>query len=107
MQEVTDVVPVTRQVNLLTSGNVIEQAVISANEPLKKEFMERIEKLSNEIASIKQQDEGNDFKNDIAELQNEVRSIKLLALDYEAQLNRLSCRYNCRKRINHKGVSKT
>ena len=32
VQEVTDVVPVTRQVNLLTLGDVIEQVVLSANE---------------------------------------------------------------------------
>jgi hypothetical protein len=31
-----------------------------------------------------------DLKNDIAELQNEVRSIKLLTLDYNAQLKKLN-----------------
>ena len=80
----------TRQVNLLTLGDVIEQAFLSANEPLKKEFMERINKVSIEIASIKQQNEGEPLKNYIAELQNEVRSIKLLALDYDAQLRKLN-----------------
>jgi CRISPR/Cas system CMR subunit Cmr4 (Cas7 group RAMP superfamily) len=54
VQAVTDVIPVTRQVNLLTLRDVIEQAVLSANESLKKEFMERINKVSIEIASIKQ-----------------------------------------------------
>lgn len=76
MQEVTDVVSVTRQVNLLTLGDVYDQVVLSASEPLKKEFVERINKVSIEIASIKQQ--------------NEVRSIKLLALDYEALLKKLN-----------------
>jgi excisionase family DNA binding protein len=89
-REITDVVPVTRQVNLLTLGDVIEQAVVSANEPLKKEFMERINKVSIEIASIKQLNERNSLKNEIAELQNEVRSVKLLALDYDAQLKKLN-----------------
>lgn len=89
-QEVTDVIPVTRQVNLLTLGDVIEQAVLSANEPLKKEFMERIDKVSIEIASIKQQNDGEALKNDIAELQNEIKTIKLLALDYDVQLKKLS-----------------
>lgn len=76
MQEVTDVVPVTRQVNLLALGDVIEQAIVSANESLKEEFMKRMDKISVEMASIKQQNDGMDLKNDIAELQNEVRSIK-------------------------------
>jgi len=76
VQEVTDVVSVTRQVNLLTLGDVYDQVVLSASEPLKKEFVERINKVSIEIASIKQQ--------------NEVRSIKLLALDYEALLKKLN-----------------
>ena len=52
--------------------------------------MDRIEKVSIEIASIKQQNERVDLKNDIAELQNEVRSVKLLALDYNAQLKKLN-----------------
>jgi excisionase family DNA binding protein len=90
VQEVTDVVPVTRQVNLLTLGDVIEQAVLSANEPLKKEFVDRIEKVSNEIAFIKQQNQGGDFKNNIAELQNEIKTLKFLALDYDAQLKKLN-----------------
>jgi len=90
VQEVTDVVPVTRQVNLLTLGDVIEQAIVSANEPLKTELIERINKVSIEIASIKQQNEGGALKSDIAELQNEIRSIKLLALDYETQLKKLN-----------------
>jgi len=51
--------------------------MVSANESLKEEFMERINKVSIEIASIKQQNEGGALKNDIAELQNEVRSVKL------------------------------
>ena len=89
-QEVTDVVPITRQVNLLTLGDVIEQAIVAANESLKEEFMERIDKVSIEMASIKQQNERGDLKNDIAELQNEVRSVKLLALDYDAQLKKLN-----------------
>ena len=76
VQEVTDVVSVTRQVNLLTLGDVYDQVVLSASEPLKKEFVERINKVSIEIASIKQQ--------------NEVRSIKLLALDYDALLKKLN-----------------
>ena len=76
VQEVTDVVSVKRQVNLLTLGDVYDQVVLSASEPLKKEFVERINKVSIEIASIKQQ--------------NEVRSIKLLALDYEALLKKLN-----------------
>ncbi|MGB8310646.1 MAG: helix-turn-helix domain-containing protein [Halobacteriota archaeon] len=93
-QEVTDVVPITRQVNLLTLGDVIEQAIVTANEPLKKEFMERINKVSIEMASIKQQNESGDLKNDIAELQREVRSVKLLALDYDAQLKKLNAYLN-------------
>jgi len=80
----------TRQVNLLTLGDVIEQAVLSANEPLKKEFVDRIEKVSSEIAFIKQQNQGGDFKNNIAELQNEIKTIKFLALDYDAQLKKLN-----------------
>ena len=52
--------------------------------------MDRIEKVRAEIASIKQQNDGMDLKNDIAELQNEVRSIKLLALDYNTQLKKLN-----------------
>jgi|GEM_PF-2052419 len=89
-QQVTDVVPVTRQVNLLTLGDAIEQAVVSANEPLKKEFIDRIEKVSSEIASIKQRSEDGDLKNDIAVLQNEIKSIKLLTLDYDDQLKKLN-----------------
>jgi len=88
VQEVTDVIPVTQQINLLALGNIIEQAVSLANEPLKKEFMERINEISIEIASIKQH-EGGTLKN-IAELQKEVRSIKLVELDYEAQLKKLN-----------------
>jgi hypothetical protein len=42
VQEVTEVVPITRQVNLLTLGDVIGQAIVAANEPLKEEFMDRI-----------------------------------------------------------------
>ena len=57
---------------------------------MKKEFIDRIEKLSDEITLIKQQNEGGELKNDIAELQNEVRSIKQLALDYDAQLKKLN-----------------
>ncbi len=45
-QEITDVVPVTRQVNLLTLSDVIEQAVVAASESLNKEFMDRIEKYA-------------------------------------------------------------
>jgi len=65
VQEVIDVVPVTRQVNPLTLGDVIEQAVVSANEPLKKESMERINKVNIEIASIKQLNERDSLKNEI------------------------------------------
>ena len=36
VREVTDVVPITRQVNLLTLGDVIEQAIVAANESLKE-----------------------------------------------------------------------
>jgi len=64
-QVITDVVPVTRQVNLLTLGDVIEQAIVSANESLKEEFLDRIEKVPAEIASITQLNEGGDLKNDI------------------------------------------
>ena len=53
-------------------------------------MIERINKVSIEIASIKQQNEGGALKNDIADLQNEIRSIKLVALDYEAQLKKLN-----------------
>ncbi|MGB8312553.1 MAG: hypothetical protein WCE81_11940 [Halobacteriota archaeon] len=90
VQEVTDVVPVTRWVNLLTLGDVIEQAIVAANESLKEGFMKRIDKVSIEMASIKQLNERDSLKNDIAELQNEVRSVKLLALDYDAQLKKLN-----------------
>ena len=90
VQEVTDVVPVTRQVNLLTLGDVIEQAIVSANEPLKTELVERINKVSIEIASIKQLNERDSLKNEITELQNKVRSVKLLALDYDAQLKKFN-----------------
>ena len=51
--------------------------------------MERINKVNIEIASIKQLNERDSLKNEIAELQNEVRSVKLLALDYDAQLKKL------------------
>ena len=37
---------------------------------------------------MKQQNERDSLKNEIAELQNEVRSVKLLALDYDAQLKK-------------------
>jgi excisionase family DNA binding protein len=94
VQEVTNVVPVTRQVNLMALSAVIEQAIATANEPLKKELIDRIEKVSVEIASIKQQNEGMNLKNDITELQNEVRSVKLLALDYNAQLKKLNTYLN-------------
>ncbi len=85
-QEVTSVVPVTRQVNLLALSDAIEQAIVSANEPLKTDFMDRIEKLSIEITSIKQQNDGEDLKSDIAALQNDVKIVKQLAFDYGAQL---------------------
>ena len=49
VQEVTDVVPVTRQVNLLTLGDVIEQAVVATSESLNKEFTNRIEKVRIDI----------------------------------------------------------
>ncbi len=90
VQEVISVVPVTRQVNLVALGDVIEQAIVSANESLKEEFMDRIEKVSIEIASIKQQNEDANLKKDIVELQNEVRSVKVLALDYRDQLKKLN-----------------
>jgi hypothetical protein len=51
--------------------------------------MDRIEKVRVEIASIKQQNESGELKNDIAELQNEVKTIKL-ALDYDVQLKKLN-----------------
>jgi len=89
-QGITDVVPVTRQVNPLTLGDAIEQAIVLANESLKEEFLDRIEKVRTEIASIKQQNDNMGLKNDITELQNEVISIKLLALDYDAQLKKLN-----------------
>lgn len=90
VQEVTDVLPVTRHINLMTLGDVIKQEMIAANESLKKEFVDRIEKVSVEIASMKQQNEGGGLKNDIAKLQSEVQTIKLLALDYDVQLKKLS-----------------
>jgi len=52
--------------------------------------MELIEKISSEIVLIKQQNEGGFLKNDIAELQNEFKTIKLLALDYDTQLKKLN-----------------
>jgi len=55
-----------------------------------QELIDRIGKISIEIASIKQQNQGGDLKNDIAELQNEVKTIKLLALDYDAQLKKIN-----------------
>jgi excisionase family DNA binding protein len=90
VQEVATVIPVTRQVNLLALGDVIEQAIVSANESLKEEFMDRIEKVRNDVASIKQQNKDGDLKKDIAELQNDVRSVKALALDYRDQLKKLN-----------------
>ena len=89
-REITDVVPVTRHVDLLKFGDAIEQAILMANESLNKEFMDRIETLRSDIASIKKLNEHDSLKNDIAELQNEVRSVKLLALDYDAQLKKLN-----------------
>jgi hypothetical protein len=90
VQEVTNVVPVTRQVNLVALGDIIEQAIVSANESLKEEFLDRIEKVRNEIASMKQQNEDEDLKKDVAELQNEVRLVKVLALDYHTELKKLN-----------------
>jgi len=46
VQAVTYVVPVTRQVNLLKLGDIIEHAIVAANESLNKEFMDRIEKYA-------------------------------------------------------------
>jgi ABC-type hemin transport system substrate-binding protein len=66
------------------------RAVVAANESLKKEFMDRIEKARIDIATIKQQNEHDSLKNDIVELQNEVKTIKLLALDYDHQLKKLN-----------------
>jgi len=90
VQAVTDIVPVTRQVNLSTLGEIIEQAIVAANESLKGEFVDRIEKVRSDIAAVNQLNEGVHLENDIADLQNEVKIVKLLALDYDAQLKKLN-----------------
>ena len=90
VQAVTDIVPVTRQVNLSTLGEIIEQAIVAANESLKGEFVDRIEKVCSDIAAVKQLNEAGHLENDIADLQNEVKIVKLLALDYDAQLKKLN-----------------
>jgi len=90
VQAVTDIVPVTRQVNLSTLGEIIEQAIVAANESLKGEFVDRIEKVRSDIAAVNQLNEGGHLENDIADLQNEVKIVKLLALDYDAQLKKLN-----------------
>ena len=96
VREVTDVMPVTRQLNLLTLSDAVEQAIVSANEPFKREILERMDDLQSQITALTKHAAEEELnyvslvEKEIAALRNDVNSIKQLELDYQAQSKRLS-----------------
>lgn len=89
IREVTDVLPVTRQINLPTFAEALEQAITAANEPFRKEVLNRMEDVRRELTALKERNANEELKKDISGLRDEIESIKQLTLNYQSQLERL------------------
>ncbi len=89
IREVTDVLPVTRQISLPTFTETLEKAIVAANEPLRREVLNRVEDVRRELTALKERDASEELKKDIAALHGEIASIKQLTLDFQSQLETL------------------
>ena len=89
IREVTDVLPVTRQISLPTFAETHEQAITATNEPFRREVLNRMEDLRRELTALKERDASEELKKDIAALHGEIAAIKQLTLDYQSQLEML------------------
>jgi hypothetical protein len=62
MREVTDFLPVTRQVSLPTFAEALEQAITTANEPFRRDVLNRLEDLRGDISALKERDESDEAR---------------------------------------------
>jgi hypothetical protein len=68
----------------------LENAIVAANEPFRREVLNRMEDVRRELTAMKERDASEELKKNIAALHGEIASIKQLTLDYQSQFETLT-----------------